>query len=175
MKFAPEKKIQLEAPLPIERVREALMKAASEKKQKNSADPDFRPLYGKVTDSSFKLAPNAAKKSGYSPVIEGDLTEVTESKPGDAAAEGVSRVFTRLEGISRLRPAMRFFSIFWAVLCVAVLGLALWLCFAKGFEKNWWTLLIGPALFLLERIVCGISFASNAKKLENMLKKLIKG
>ncbi|MBO6061035.1 MAG: hypothetical protein J6P98_02825 [Clostridia bacterium] len=174
MKFAPEKKLELNVQMPLAKVREELSKAAAEKKQKNSADPAYRPFYGKITESGFKLTQYSAFRSSYKPIVTGDLTEVTESKPAQNEGENLTKAFTRVEADMKLRPWMKIFSWFWLVLCAVILGLAFWLCFKRGFEHHWWTLLIGPVLFIIERIVCGIGFASSARKVENTIKKLLK-
>ena len=174
MKFMPEKSIELNIAQPLARVRAGLANAVAEKLQKEINDPAYRPFFGKVTETDFKLSPNTGHRKGYSPVVSGELTEVTESKPTAEDGAMNTRVFTRLNADMKLRPSMKVFSVIWTVLCFILLGLALWLCFAKGFQQNWWTLLIGPALFLIERIVCGIGFAKNTRKVENLLKNLLK-
>lgn len=173
MKFAPEKTTEIQIPFPLVRVRAGLAEAAAEKRQKDAAAPAL-PFFGKVTETGFKLSPNSDKRGCYTPVMNGELTEVTESKPSQGENGAVTRTFTRLTGTTGLRKPAKAFGIFWAALCAVILGLAFWLCFSNGFEKNWWTLLLGPALFILERLVCNISFRVNAAKFESSIKKMFK-
>lgn len=174
MKYNPTKKAEFNLPSELEKVRAKLNAVTSEKRQKSTAAPDYRPFYGKVTETGFKLIPNTGRRDGYTPVMEGELTEVTESKPtGEEGAADIKR-FTRMDMDMKLKPFAKFFSIFWLILCIALLGLALWLCFNRGFEHHWWMLLVGPGLLLIERVVCGIGFRVSASRAANNLKKLLK-
>ena len=173
MKYNPVKKVELSVPHTLTSVREILSKAAAPKRQKNTMDPDYRTFYGKIGDGSFKLTPNTGHRDGYTPVISGELTEVTESKPGSAEEAGLSRVFTKMSLDMKLRPLIKTFTVIWLVLCVALLGLAVWQCFRKGFTDNWWLLLIGPGLLLIERIICNIGFRRSARRAAAEIKKLL--
>lgn len=174
MKYNPTKKAELNLPADLEKVRARLAALTAEKRQRNSAAPDYKPFYGKVTETGFKLIPNTGRRDGYTPVLEGGLTEVTESKPSaDEGAADMKR-FTRMDIGMKLKPLAKFFSIFWLILCVAILGLALWLCFKRGVEHHWWTLLVGPGLFMIERIICNVGFRMSASRAVNNLKKLLK-
>lgn len=172
MKYFPEKKAELTAPYDLEKVRAMLAQATAEKHQKDPV-AERKPFFGKVEDSLLKIFPNLNSRGLYSPTLEGKLTEVTESRPAEEGVRDMKR-FTRVDLNLKTRPAAKIFSVIWLVLCVAVLGLAIWYCFKKGFDNRWWTLLIGPALLIIERIVCGIGFGVNARKALNMLKKLVK-
>lgn len=173
MAYNPVKKTELTVPHPLSNVRDSLMKAASPKRQKNAADPEYRIFYGKVNEGSFRLTPNTGHRNGYSPVVTGNLTEVTESRPGSAEQNGYSGIFTRLNMEMKLTPAIKVFTVLWLIVCVALLGLAVWQCFRKGFAGSWWLLLIGPALFLLERAICNIGFSRSSRRTLNELKKLL--
>ena len=174
MKYNPIKKAELELPAELEKVRAKLNAATAEKRQKNTHAPDYKPFYGKATETGFKLTPNTGHRDGYTPVLDLDLTEVTESKPGKEEGSVDMKRFTRLNADMKLKPFAKFFSIFWLILCIALLALALWYCFKKGFDKHWWTLLVAPALFIIERIVCNIGFRMSASRAVNTLKKLLK-
>jgi hypothetical protein len=174
MKFFPAKKTDLNIPAPLDWVRARLLENTAEKRQKNAGTPEYKPFFGKLTERGFKLTPNTGHRNGYTPVIEGELTEVTESKPVKADGTADVKRFTRLDLYMKPNATARFFSILMTVLCVVILGLALWLCFAKGFEKHWWTVLIGPALFIIERLLCTIGFKAGASKAVSTIKKLLK-
>ncbi|MBQ1817193.1 MAG: hypothetical protein II124_01035 [Clostridia bacterium] len=174
MKFFPTKTTDLSITEDLERVRARLAESASEKRQKDAGAPGYKPFFGKLTERGFKLTPNTGRRNGYTPVIEGELTEVTESKPLKADGTADVKRFTRLDLNMKPNATARFFSILIAALCVVILGLALWRCFAKGFDTNWWMLLIGPALFIAERLICTIGFKAGAAKALNTIKKLLK-
>ena len=175
MKFFPQKNTELTVQLPLANVREALSRSVSPKRQKTASSPEYLPFYGSIDGTGFKITPNSGHRDGYTPVVSGELTEVTESKPSSGERDGFSRVYTRLDLNMRLNPLASFFSVLWAVLCVIAFGFAIWRCFANGFENNWWLLLIGPVLLLVERLLCVILFASSSRKSVKELKKLFSG
>ena len=173
MKYNPQRTIQLTVPRTINEVREAISKVTAEKKDKKDADAAKFKFLGKLSEAGFKLTP-FPRRGCYDPVVSGELTEVRESRPETEEAEASSTVSSRADITLNMRPLPKLFSWLWLALCAVLLGLALWLCFKKGFDRWYWTLFIGPAFFIIERLVCNIGFGVSARKTARAIKDLLK-
>ncbi|MCR5808905.1 MAG: hypothetical protein K6G56_05025 [Clostridiales bacterium] len=174
MKYNPEKKTEFSVPLALWQVISKLRENVSEKKQRKGKDGDLRYFFGKFHEDGFDIAPNKGILTGYVPTVKADLTSVTESKPAKDGAGVYSNSFTRLALDMNMSSGSKAFSVLWSCLCAVLLGLALWLNLAKGFQNNWWTLLIGPVLFIGERIACNIGFRVNAHRVVKAIKEMLK-
>ncbi|MBO4563028.1 MAG: hypothetical protein J5772_05405 [Clostridia bacterium] len=173
MKYNPTKKYEFSVPAAAAKVLELIGANTSEKKQQKD-EPVIKKFFGKIKEGGFSLTPNPGVMGGYLPTVAGELTEVTESKASPEGTGVLSNAFTRIAMDMQLTKKYKVFSFFWLALSAILLGLALWLCFKKGFDANWWTLLIGPGLFLIERAVCNIGFLANARKIMKSIKEIVK-
>ncbi len=173
MKYNPQKDYEHSLPMSLNQVRALITDNVAPKKQRDPAEKDFRTFFGKVADGSFELTPNTGFLKYFSPILNGTLTEVIETKPGAEGGDASSNRFTRINLNMKMRPIAKIVSVIALIVCVALLGLALWLCIKKGFDKNWWTLLVGPVLYLIERIITVIGFGSGAKRMFELFKSLI--
>ena len=174
MKYNPQKDYEHSLPMSLNQVRALIADNVAPKKQRDPAEKDYRTFFGKVLDGSFELTPNTGFLKYFSPIINGTLTEVIETKPGGESAEGTSNRFTRLNLNMKMRPVAKIVSVAALIVCVGLLGLALWFCIKKGFDKNWWSLIVGPALYIIERLITVIGFNSNASRIFELFKSLIK-
>ena len=171
MKYNPQKDYEHSLPMSLNQVRALIADNVAAKKQRDPAEKDFRTFFGKVSDGSFELTPNTGFLKYFSPIVNGTLTEVIETKPGEE--ETTSNRFTRINLNMKMRPVAKIVSVVALIVCLGLLGLALWFCFKKGFDKNWWSLIIGPALYIIERLITAIGFGSSAKRIFELFKALI--
>ncbi|MBO4847531.1 MAG: hypothetical protein J5586_00035 [Clostridia bacterium] len=174
MKYNPTKKYEFTVPAAAARVMSLLTECAADKKRAKDDQGPAKQFFGKLKEGGFSLTPNTGVCGGYVPTVAGELTEVTESKSSPDGSGVLSNTFTRVDMDMQLLPRCKMFSFLWLALSAAALGLSLWLCFKKGFDGNWWTLLIGPAMFLIERAVCNIGFRANARKVCKLIKSALK-
>lgn len=173
MKYNPVKSASITVPHSLSEVKELLAVYTSAKKEKNKAEAAGSVFLGKLGEAGFKLAP-FARRSCYDPTISGELTEAIEPVPETGDAVAAPAVSTKADLTLSMRPLPKLFTWVWLALCAALLGLALWLCFKKGFDRWYWTLFIGPALFIIERIICNIGFARSAGRAIRTFKELLK-